>query len=103
MSSLQMSFRLAKYTLEPANLGGDHISSQSSQSIITTTRILIRAVRGFLDQFLIEQLLQVVIKSSWTELVVAAGLSLNFLHDAVAMTVFTSQSKEDVKDRWRQR
>jgi hypothetical protein len=56
----------------------------------------------FVDQSLIHELLQIVIEGSWAKPILAARLTQDVLHDAVAMPRFRGQTEKDVQGSGRQ-
>ena len=93
-----MNLYLTKDTFETANLGGHHSFPERGQTIVSSPRILLALPTDFQNEALIEQSLQIIVKSPWPELVLAVGLKRDFLHDSVAVTVFAGKRDQDMKD-----
>jgi metallo-beta-lactamase class B len=98
-----MCLHLAKDTLKALYLRRDDPLSEGRQMVVTAPWILLVAPVDILHQILIQKLLQVVIERSGTELVLVVGLFRDFLHDAVAMPVFTGKRDQNVQSRGRER
>src|SRR5215472_106318 len=102
--SQQITFRIANNGLEPCDFCGEHAASQSSQSVISPSRISTRGpLLHLFDGTLDHQLSEIVVQRPRAKFVLIVGLLRNSQHDPVAMQVLASQRQQDVQRRRRQR
>src|SRR5262249_48950557 len=86
------------YLFQTRDLAREHTSPERRQPVIAPPRILPRwTPLCIFHQTLIHQPLQIVVKCSRPELVLAIRLLRYLLHDPVAVAVFTGERKQDVQ------
>jgi hypothetical protein len=96
-----MRFCFAQNLFEAGDFGGEDVAADGGEAIVTASRVAVvsefRDARRFLDEAVVHQFFEIVVKRAGAEFVFALRLANDFLHDAVAMEVFGSEGEQDVE------
>jgi len=80
------------YGFETLNLGRKNGLSQRTYPVVPPAGVFISsALPDGLHQTPLNQLLQIVVERAWSQLVLPFRLARDFLHNAVAVAVFSSE------------
>ena len=83
---------------EPLDVRFEYAAAEGGEPVITAAGIFVgRGFGGILDQPLIHEVLEIVVKGSRARLVPALRLTGGFEHDAVPVPILGSEGQQDVK------
>ncbi len=99
MRKPQVRFGLAEDVVETIHFRGKNASAQAGHTVVATPGVFVAASAArFLDQPLGHHFLEVVIKRSGADFVLALGVLGDFLHNGVAVKIFSGQGEQDMKN-----
>src|SRR5690242_10416517 len=95
--SLQMQPAFLHHGFKTRNLRRQHAASKRAEPVVAPPGIIARS--HFVHQAVLQQALQIVVKSPRPELIPAFRLPRNLLHNPVAVQLLTGQRKQNMKSR----
>src|SRR5258708_4578282 len=99
----QASTSFTEHAREAFRLGRQDRASHLGEAISATGLALGDLCRRLLDEAKLEKFLDVVVEGARTHLVLAAGLTGDLKHNAVAVEISSGECQENVQCGWRER
>ena len=101
---MQTGAGLAHHFGQSGNLCLENPLSGHRQTVVATAGVFVTGAPAKLFYPLaLNQLLQIVVQRARAKFVFSFGLTGDFLHDAVAVEIFSGERKQDMQGRRRQR